>query len=488
VGVGLCGGAEAPPFQGLRVSAAQAIFVESGEPKDHEVCARNDAGARQPASRRAAPQKLLLVSLVLCLFAVVPARLPAAAGHGPESASQAPGADVDALLHTAQEALGRNDFAAAADALKQAVAAQPNLTRAWFNLGYAYTALHKYEEAIAAYRKAVELEPNLFEARLNLGILLFQRDNPQGALEHLEKAATLKPDYLRAQLYYGWALARTGQMERAEKQYKAVLRLDQKPATTHCDLGQLYLQEKRYQGALESFQKAYELDPTLAQAQMGMAWAAEGLNDKVNAAAHFEQFLAAHPDDLETRYHLARLYLEQGKNEQAFGELQTVYRVKPERPGVAAALGDVCALLKKFPESEKFYRQALLTAPAEADLHRALGQALLEQEKLSQAEAEFRSALKGNPQSREAAQGLATSLYLQKRYPEAIPLLEALTRASAPPPILIFALASSYDNLHVLQKALENYERFLQLSNGHSPDHEWQATQRAKLLRHQLQK
>jgi len=67
-------------------------------------------------------------------------------------------------------------------------------------------------------------------------------------------------------------------------------------------------------------------------------------------------------------------------------------------------------------------------------------------------------------------------------------LLEALARAPDPPPILIFALASSYDNLHVLKKALDNYERFLQLSKGQSPDHEWQATQRAKLLRHQLQK
>jgi superkiller protein 3 len=411
-----------------------------------------------------------------------------AVGPAQESASRTHSPDVPTLLQIAQDALGRNDFAAAADALKQVVQAQPNLTRAWFNLGYAYTALHKYEEAIAAYRKAVELEPNLFEARLNLGILLFQQDDPQGALEHLERAATLKPDYLRAQLYYGWALARTGQMERAEKQYKAVLQLDQKPASTHCDLGQLYLQEKRYQEALGSFQKAYELDPTLAQAQMGMAMAAEGLNDKVNAASHFEQYLVAHPDDLETRFHLAHLYLEQGKNEQALGELQTVYRVKPERSGLAAALGDVCALLKQFSESEKFYRQALLAAPADPDLHRALGQTLLEEDKLAEAEAEFRTALKGNPRSREAGQGLATSLYLQKRYPEAIPLLEVLVRAPNPPPILIFALASSYDNLHVLQKALDNYQRFLQLSKGQRPDHEWQATQRVKLLRHQLQK
>jgi hypothetical protein len=36
--------------------------------------------------------------------------------------------------------------------------------------------------------------------------------------------------------------------------------------------------------------------------------------------------------------------------------------------------------------------------------------------------------------------------------------------------------------------ALANYEHFLQLSNGKNPDQEWQATQRAKLLRRELSK
>jgi tetratricopeptide (TPR) repeat protein len=450
-----------------------------GEGKDPHACATH-------LFKRAAP--LLLVSLILCLFAVVPGRVLVAHGAGQQGASQAHGADVPKLLRTAQEALGRNDFVTAAEALRQVVQAQPTLTAAWFNLAYAYTGLHKDEEAVASYRKALELDPTLFEARLNLGILLIQLNNPQGALEHLEKAAILKPDHLRAQLYYGRALARTGQPDRAEKQYQAALRLDPRLAIAHYDLGQLYLEQKRYQEALSSFQKASELDPALAQAQLGMALALEGSKDGVKAAVHFEQYLAARPEDLETRFHLARLYLEQGKNEQAYEGLQSVYHLKPETAGLAAALGDVCALLKKLPESEKFYRQALLAAPTDPDLHRALGQTLLEEEKFTEAEVEFRTALARNPGSREAAQGLATSLYLQKRYPEAIPLLEVLARAPHPPPILIFALATSYDHLHVLKKALENYERFLQLSQGQSPDHEWQATQRAKLLRHQLQK
>ena len=441
-----------------------------------------DGQSVKAAELRSAPA----IALVLGLLCLVPARGLAVMSAGQERASRAGETEVSALLQKAQEALGRNDFAAVVDLLQQVVKARPSETAAWFNLGYAYTELHQPQQAVAPYREAIELDPDLFEARLNLGILLIRLNDPQGALEHLAKAATLKPDLPRPHLYYGRALALTGNAAGAETQYQAALRLDPKLTITHYDLGQLYLHQKRYLEALAAFEKA--LDAAPAQAKLGMALAAEGLQDEANAAAYFEQYLAARPDDLETRFHLARLYLEAGKNEQAYEGLETVYRAKPETPGLAAALGDVCALLKKYPESETSYRQALSAAPADPDLHRALAQTLLEQAKLAPAESEFRAALRANPRSREAAQGLASSIYLQKRYAEAIPLLEALARLPDAPAILVFALASSYDHLHAVQKALDNYERFLKFSQGRNPDQEWQATQRAKLLRHQLQK
>ena len=159
----------------------------------------NDSGDVRPRGRGRYWEEARIVFCLCCILLA-----PATAKEG---LLQSRDADVPTLLHTAQDALGKNDFTAAADALKQVVAAQPTLTAAWFNLGYAYTGLHQQEEAVAAYRKAVELDPNLFEGRLNLGILLMQMNNPQAALEHLEKAATLKPDHVRAQLYYGRALA-----------------------------------------------------------------------------------------------------------------------------------------------------------------------------------------------------------------------------------------------------------------------------------------
>jgi tetratricopeptide (TPR) repeat protein len=429
----------------------------------------------------ASPHAVSLLFLLLILSQPLPAatvqtRTPAASSA------------VPALLKAASDALGRQDFTAAVKALKSVVEIEPEMTAAWFNLAYAYSGLHQDEEALRAYQKTLELQPDLFEAHLNLGILLVQMNKLQESLGHLEKAVALKPEHARAHLYLARALSSVGQPEAAEKQFQEALRLDPALGIAAFDLGQLHLGKKRYADALAAFERAAELDPKLTQAQLGIALALEGLDRSPEALPHFEHYLAAKPEDLETRFHAARLYLQQGKNEQAFENLQAVHRANPELPGVAAALGDVCALLKRFPESEKYYREALATAPQDPDLHRALGRTLLGQEKFADAEAEFRASLRLDPRNLDAAQGLATSLYLQKRYAEAIPLVESQTRTPKAPAGLFFVLATCYDHLRDLPHALQAYEKFLELSENQRPDQEWQARQRVKLLRRELGK
>ncbi len=425
-------------------------------------------------------------SLYLYFF-LLGALLPLEA-QGPPPSPPATPTDVPALLRVADEALGRGDFSTAAKSLKTVVETQPRLTAAWFNLAYAYSGLRQNEQAVEAYQKALGLQPDLFEARLNLGILFIEMKRAEMSLEHLEKAVALNPQHPRAHLYYGRALSLAGQPEAAEKQFQEVLRLNPTLAIAHFDLGQLYLGQRRYTEARTAFQKAAELDPQLAPAQLGIALASEGLSDLAGAGTHFERYLVAKPDDLETRFHLAKIYLQQAKTDLALEALQAVYETKPDMPGLAAALGDVCALLRRFGDSEKFYRQALAASSGETDLHRALGQTLLDEEKFKEAEGEFRVTLNLDPQNREAAKGLASSVYLQKRYTEAVPLLEALTRGPDPPAGLFFVLATCYDHLLNLQKALEAYDRYLELSRGVSPDQEWQAEQRAKLLRRKLRR
>lgn len=396
--------------------------------------------------------------------------------------------DLPMLLGAANEALGRKDYSAAVRALKSVVEIDPRSVEAWFNLAFAYTGLQQNEAAVRAYQHALDLRPNLFEGQLNLGILLLEMKQAQASVDHLAKAVVLKPQHVRAHLYYGRALAFLGPPGPAEKEFLEAARLEPKLASVQSELGQLYLKEKRYLEARTAFQKAADLDPKLPQPQLGSALAWEGLNNLDEAETLFEHYLAFEPQDVQTRFHLARLYLQQGQSEKALNHLQVLHQARPDMPGLAATMGDVFALLKRYPESEKFYRQALMASPGEADLHRALGRTLLDEENYVEAEKEFRLSLKLDPRNLEAAKGLATSLYLQKRYGEAIPILQALIREPSPPAGLYFVLATCYDHLRDHSKALEAYQRFLELSHEQSPDQEWQARQRVKLLQHELAK
>jgi hypothetical protein len=47
--------------------------------------------------------------------------------------------------------------------------------------------------------------------------------------------------------------------------------------------------------------------------------------------------------------------------------------------------------------------------------------------------------------------------------------------------------AITLDKLRQLKPALEAYEQFLAQSNGKHPDQEFQARQRARIIRHQLE-
>lgn len=396
--------------------------------------------------------------------------------------------DVAALMHNAEQALDRKDYAAAVDRLKLALQAAPDTIPAWFDLGYAYTGLRQNDEARAAYEQALELDPQLFEARLNLGILLLDMKDATAALSHLQKAAALKPADPRAHLYFGRALVANGQTAKAQSEFRETLQLDPKLAPAASDLGQVLLGQKEYAEAAAVFQRALALDPGRAEAELGEAYASEGLGQRPDAETHFAHYLSLQPDDAQARFHLAGLYLQEKRADQALAELQRLEQQRATVPGLDAAMGDAYALRGDLAESEQHYRQAVAAAPGQADLHRALAETLLKEDKPAGAETEFRQSLQIDPRNVYALKGLASSLYLLKRYSEAAPLVERLIQSPAAAPGLFFILATCYDHLQDRERALDAYQRFLDLSHGSSPDQEWQARQRVKLLLREVKK
>ena len=101
-----------------------------------------------------------------------------------------------AHLLRAQQALEREDWAAAAAALEQALQQDPASADAslYFNLGLARNYLEQPRQAAAAYEKALELEPQDSSSHWNLGLTYIELEQYRQALSHFETYLALNPE------------------------------------------------------------------------------------------------------------------------------------------------------------------------------------------------------------------------------------------------------------------------------------------------------
>src|SRR5438270_13780081 len=129
------------------------------------------------SNRRVVP--LCSAVLAMALLALPESHVTVAACAQPpqKQASEAPHAHkvanpLNDLLDEAQHDIDSNNFQAAIAPLQKFIAEKPDVAFAHFQLGYAYTALNRSDEARPEYERAIALDPKMAEAQLNLGILL----------------------------------------------------------------------------------------------------------------------------------------------------------------------------------------------------------------------------------------------------------------------------------------------------------------------------
>src|SRR5215472_16358609 len=91
------------------------------------------------------------------------------------------------LVHTAAQAMQRQDYAAAEKAYRRFLQVSPDVAEVQSNLGVACYSQHRFSCAEEAFAHALKLAPELFVPNLVLGEIRFQQSRYQEALEVLSK-------------------------------------------------------------------------------------------------------------------------------------------------------------------------------------------------------------------------------------------------------------------------------------------------------------
>jgi len=174
------------------------------------------------------------------------------------------GASADDVFEAGAAALKSDNTQTAIPLLKRATELQPKHKQAWNVLGLAYMQAGKFEDAAAAFRKQIEVNPSDEHANDCLGLALdrLQRDD-EAALAFRKQIEAYPLDTIAHAALGSILLDQHKYPEAvAELEKGAILAPDN--ARVRVSLGRAYLNTGENSKALDSFQKAIEIEPTPA--------------------------------------------------------------------------------------------------------------------------------------------------------------------------------------------------------------------------------
>jgi len=288
----------------------------------------------------------------------------------------------------------------------------------------------------------------------------------QGNLEQAERAyrALIEsaPGHAGSIHNLGLIEFQRGRVDDAIALYRRALAIAPDYDEAHNNLGVALEQQDRLDEARAAYQRALELNP-------GYATACNNLGDVLRKQECLQEAEAMYRRalDLEPRNPLAWLNLgnvlwSRDRNEEAEAAFREALRLEPGHPQVHYNLGDFLVYQGRMQESEAAYRRALELKPDYAEVYGDLGSALGYQGRTREAEEAFRQALRLDPTLARVYWYLCSNHKYRSADNEDVAAILALLGSKdideSDAMHLHFALGKIYDDCEEYDKAISHYK------------------------------
>jgi len=160
-------------------------------------------------------------------------------------------------------------------------------------------AHNKTDEALIFYQLSLKNNPQYGQMWLNLGALYYNANMIDEAIESLLKS---KQYYSHQNIHYnlGLAYAASGELERAEQEFKYAIYLEPKLWPAYNSLASLYVYEGEYEKAIEQWERAIKLNNSFKEKHIFLYFigmAQQRMGESEQAYNYFLKALIEAPDD-----------------------------------------------------------------------------------------------------------------------------------------------------------------------------------------------
>lgn len=388
---------------------------------------------------------LLITFVVFVTFWGVPWALPgqetprekkASEGTAEEGLKPIPDPPLDHLEKAVSDQLreGRRMVDAVSG---NSAASRQERAQAYGKLGQLYHAYELNEAAEACYRNALVLDPSYLEWTYSLGYLLQSTGRFPEALQLYQQ---MKIERQNPQLAYlvhirmGECYRSLNQPEQAKPAFEAAYQLNPEGPAVLARLGEIALDEKRYDLAIKYLVSALKKKPEANKLHYPLGMAYRGKGDMEQARYHLSKYgmVGVQPPD-PVKTHLAKLVtgywthilagklaFSAGRYTEAAEAFQKAVEAEPKKAGAKVNLGTALAQLNKHEEAIAQFQAAVELAPDNVTAHFNLGMLNINSGNYGEAIKHLQVVVKKEPKDSQAHLILANAFKKEQQFEKAI--------------------------------------------------------------------
>ena len=308
----------------------------------------------------------------------------------------------------------------------------PDYEEAYTLLGRIYTVTGARHKAIEAYNRSLELKPDDKELYIFIGSLQASEKLLSEAETTFKKMVDKFPEEKEGYFYLGKVYVEDGRFDKALEVFRSLM--DRRPETAgqiHVELGQVYMQQKKYREAEEEFRQAVKLDPLSVPA----------------------------------RLHLGQALADQQKHTESLEVFTELSKMAPQNLGIRIKIAQTMAQQKQFDKAKEILDQILRDKPGWDQVRFQKGRILREQGKLEEAEREFAQIRRGQPTFLNSRIMLAVMFLKSRELGKSVRYINEAIETESKDPDLFHIRGSILEELTRYEEAAQDYKSALALDN-----------------------
>ncbi len=342
-----------------------------------------------------------------------------------------------------------------------------------------YALVQRITSSFRALRFSIGLRPRIVYEHicgiLYLGCIAYELFTGQRPFAAFDEKSQIPPRQLNPQLpvHIEQAILTAMAKERTERYtdvatFIKALHTPPKTKEQWLDEGHTHYDAKRYDEALDAYERAILLDPSFARAYNGKGNALYYFKRYEEALAAFERAILLDPDCAPAYNGKGNALYYFKRYEEALAAYERAILLDPDCAPAYNGKGNALYYFKRYEEALAAYERAILLDPTDALAYNGKGNALYYFKRYEEALAAYERAILLDPTDALAYNGKGNALYYFKRYEEALAAYERAILLDPDYAPAYNGKGNALFSLRLYQEALAAYNSAIQLDPNYA--------------------